>query len=66
MSAAIASQPVAAHQLGAHLNAGPDVSRKTEASSKLSGSVEADLSFFVPPEDGSAVSVKRMETFAET
>jgi hypothetical protein len=57
MSAATASQPVAAHQLGANLNAGPEVSRKIEAPSKLSGAVEADLSFFVPPEDGSAVSV---------
>lgn len=63
MSATTAFQPVAAHQLRGGLNSVPQVVQKTENASNLSGSVRADLSFFVPPEDGSAVSLYFKYTF---
>jgi hypothetical protein len=64
MSTATASQPVAAHQLGSNLNAGTAVSQKADSTAKLSGPVEAELSFFVPPEDGSAVCITCQRTFS--
>jgi len=52
MSATTASQPTPAHQLRED-SADLQVNQKQSSQSNLSGPVTADLSFFVPPEDGS-------------
>jgi hypothetical protein len=58
MSAATASQPTPAHQLRGHesLNSTTtNTSAKHVDTSIPSGPVEADLSFYDPPKDGSKV-----------
>jgi hypothetical protein len=55
MSTTTAFQPVAAHQLRSMPSVVPETRRKTEIPANLSGSVEAKLSFFEPPTDGSKV-----------
>lgn len=60
MSATTATQPVAAHQLrGAPGPVAPEARWKTGTTSKLSGTVDAQLSFFDPPKDGEKVSLNQ-------